>query len=133
MSSRVAYLVLASAVLQEEFEPFPSEDGLVVTAAAVALGHVLAGSDLGLSLLVHDVHVASHLALDEGVHDRETLLRVADEADGVVQPRILVRRDFKLAALDANTFGDLLHLVDEACECRGVSTGSDGKDVPARL
>lgn len=83
-------------------------------AAAVTFRDLFAGVDLGLHLFVDDVHVARHLALDEGVHDREALFRVADEPDGVVQSRVFVRRDLEFAALDADALGNLFDLVDKA-------------------
>ena len=83
-------------------------------APAMTFRDLFAGVDLGLHFFVDDVHVARHLALDEGVHDREALFRVADEPDGVVQPRVFVRRNLELAARDADALGNLFDLVDEA-------------------
>lgn len=109
-----AYLVFAPPVLQEQLEPFPPEDRLVVPAPAMTFRDLFSRVDLGLHLFIDDVHVARHLALDEGVHDREALFGVAHEPDRIVQPRVFVRRDLELATLDADALGNLFDLVDKA-------------------
>lgn len=109
------HFVLASTVDQEQFQAFLSQHGLVVSAPAVPFRHFLPVRDLLLLLVVDRVHVARHFCLDERMHDGESLLRVSDEANGIGQPRVLMRRDLEFSTQDADALGDLLDLVEESC------------------
>jgi hypothetical protein len=79
----------------------------------VTLRNVLAVRNLLLRLIVNHVHLAGVLRLNERMNDSETLLRVANEPNGVRQSRVFVRSNLELAALNADALGNLLDLVDE--------------------
>ena len=74
-----------------------------------------------LSFLLHHVHLANVLRLDERMHDGKSFLRVPDEANGFGEARVEVRRAFELAAKHADGLDDLLDLGEEACACRSLS------------
>jgi hypothetical protein len=84
-----------------------------VTTPSVTLRDLLTIRDLLLRLIVNHVHLAGVLRLNERMNDSETLLRVANESNGVRQSRVLVRSNLELSALNADAFGNLLDLVDE--------------------
>lgn len=80
-----------------------------------------------LLLLVDNVHLARVLRLDECMDDGQPLLGIADEAHGVGESRIEVRRALKLAAEDADGLADLLDLGEETWGRRGSLAGLRGE------
>lgn len=68
-----------------------------------------------LLLLVDNVHLARILGLDERMDDSQPLLGIANEAHGVGEAWIEVRRALELAAEYADGLADLLDLGEETC------------------